>query len=68
MKADTHLIVDSGLIEGYIYGVGGGVVVRAQERLFIRLVPHHEVHNSSRRLEEGREQRDMKGCLKELHA
>ena len=45
-----HLIINIGPIQGYIYRVGGTIMMRFEKRLFIRSVTYDEVHDGARRL------------------
>lgn len=38
-----YLVVDTLAVESYVNGEGGGVVVRDEQRLLVRFVPHHKV-------------------------
>lgn len=42
LSQTAHLVIDAHLVERDVYGEGGGVVVRPQRRLLVRLVSHHE--------------------------
>lgn len=45
-SAATALVVDAGMVERDVDGVGRCVVVRLQKGLFIRPIPDHKVHHS----------------------
>lgn len=71
-QVDLHiyLVVDTLPVESYVNGEGGGVVVRNEQRLLVRLVPHHKVQRGRALMgrrhvghqEVGREQRKRR-CL-----
>ena len=42
--APASLEVDPRVVEGQVDGVGGGVVVWAEERLLVGAVADHEIH------------------------
>ena len=46
VPSGLYLIVDTWSREGHVDGVGGGVVVRPQAGLALRVVLHHKVHDS----------------------
>lgn len=48
--APAPFIVNAGIVQCNVYGISRAVMVRPQERLFVRPVPDHEVHQRSRRL------------------
>jgi len=52
--AAAALVVDVGVVQREVDGVGGAVVVRPQERLLIRTVAHDKVHEGTRRLKRKR--------------
>ena len=48
--ASAALVVHPGVVKRDVDGVGGGVVVRPEEGLLVRAVPHDEVHDGARGL------------------
>lgn len=46
-----YLVVDTLAVESYVNGEGGGVVVRDEQRLLVRFVPHHKVQRGGALME-----------------
>ena len=39
-----HLVVNSSSVERYVDGIGGRIVMRTKEELFVGMIFHHKVH------------------------